>query len=461
MRPIPGFILCALATASPALAAPEPPALSLGGYSRVRVMSQLNYDLDATTPTDSWLFFSDIRSYLNLEAKLDRARLFSSVDLAGSDWDEGAVLGYDNPTRQRPLQLQARQLFLEYDFDALGLRATIGRMPARLGNGIVSAINRDGLRLAKSLPDLGPFQKANLTAVAVRGAKGNTLWASQSPIPPGATSDPGNSNTRVSNDPNGWAHELNTYVLAYNAAFPGPDDRFQAFVAQQQDTTQNGVYPQKRFLDLNWAGTRGPFELGGEAIHLSGQGPTAAGSRPTLGSYALFLKGAYRLDGLELGVWAGRGGGDNTPADGINGNFQSLFIDESAFVANDLFGDDLHGFDGTDASIGRGAGLANVTFVQPRLSYRFTPDLSASLFYTKHLATVPQAAGSGVLGTRPATGAGPAWNIGDEADLRLSYRWGATTFYGVVSTFVPGDVYPEPGFASAAHRLELGTELRF
>lgn len=439
--------------------APTSPEITLGGYNRVRLMSQLNYDLNAASAQDNSVFFTDIRSYITLAAKHDAARFVSSFDLAGTDFDQGAIMGYDNPARQRLFNVQVRHLFVDYAFQPIGLTATLGRQPARVGYGIVSSINRDAFKLVKTLPEAaGP--KANVTGVWVRGGKGDTLWPNHLPVPPDLQPVAGRSAPAIVNDPNGAWHELNAFVLQYNVQ-PAPGSRLQVFGAQQVDLSQNEVYPKKRYVDVNGEVEFGGLTLGGEAVWAGGESPAANGNRTQLNSFALMAMSEYQAGPFSLGLMAGRGGGDNDPGDGVNANFQSLFIDESHFLYNNLFGNDLWGFNGTDAGIGRGAGLANVTFIRPHVSYRFTPDLTSSLSYTKHLATAPQKAGSGVLGNVPTTQTAIATNIGDEVDLGVSYMWNRTNFYGIASTFVPGDIFASTGFANAAHKIEVGTEFKF
>ena len=70
-------------------------------------------------------------------------------------------------------------------------------------------------------------------------------------------------------------------------------------------------------------------------------------------------------------------------------------------------------------------------------------------------------AGSGVLGKTATTSSALASDIGDEVDARVAYKLGVATLYGAASTFVPGNVYAAPGFANAASKLEIGTEVRF
>lgn len=464
----------------PALAAPEPfpnlppttplvvpatlelsPQVKLGGYNRVRVMNTFNYDLNAATPLDAYAPWTDVRSFLNLEAALANVKLVSGVDIAGTDWDEGFFMGNDNSARQRPVSLMLRHLYVDYKLPELGLSASLGRQPARLGHGFVSSINRDSFRLAKTLPDLGPLTGNSLAAVWVRGAKGNTVWADHLPVPTGATVAPGRSGTTVVNDPNGASHDLATYALVWNTV-PAPDTKLQAFAIQQIDSSGAGVYPSKRFFDLNGEVNAGALKLSGEAVYLGGLSPQApAGRRQTLDSFAVFAAAAYQLGAFDLGLMAGRGGGDVDAGDGINNNFQSLFVDESAFAFNHLFGDDLHGFDGTDAGIARGAGFANMTFLQPYVTFRPAPDLSTTLSYTRQLTTAPVRAGSGVLGAGATTQTAAVNDVGDEVDLRVSYKWGATNFYAAGSTFVPGNVFANTGFTNAAHKLEMGTEVRF
>lgn len=451
-------------TSSPSVVAT--PTITVHGYDRVRVMSHFNYDLDAAAPSDNWLFFTDMRGWLGIEAGWDRAKLVVNTDLAGSDFDQGAVMGFDASTRQRPMQLMLRHLYLDYAMPELGMGASIGRQPARLGFGIVSAINRDAFKVSRALGDLGPLAKSSLSVSAVRGAKGNTLWPDHLPAPSaGVTIQKGMSGAvqgaSVTNDPDGSWHELGTYVLAYSAAPLG--QRLQAFFAQQIDSSQAAMYPSKRYLDVNGDANIGPVNLGLEGVWLSGVGPSAAttGQRPDLRSYALFGTMRYTREALDFGLMVGRGGGDNDPTDNVNNGFQSLFIDEQSLAYNQLFGNDLHGFDGTDAANGRGAGFNNVTFLQPNLSWRLNADVTADLAYTYHLASVPQRVGAGVLGVIPTANPATTSDIGSEVDARLSWKLGPTTLYGAVATFIPGEIYAKSGFANAAQKVEIGTEVRF
>lgn len=461
-----------LLTAAPALAqtpapaAVAPPTINVHGYNRVRVMSNFNYDLDAAAVTDNWLFFTDMRGWLGVEAGWDRAKLVVSTDLAGTDFDEGAIMGFDSSARQRPMQVMLRHLYLDYAMPELGMTAIVGRQPARLGLGLVSAINRDAFKLTRALGDLGPLAKSALTVSAIRGGKGNTLWPDHLPAPSAnVTIQKGMSGAvqgaPITNDPDGSWHELGTYVLAYSAAPLG--QRVQAFFAQQIDMSQAAVYPSKRYLDINGDTNIGPVAMGLEGVWLSGVGPAAAstGQRPDLRSYALFGTMRYTHEALDFGFVVGRGGGDNDATDNVNNGFQSLFIDEQSPAYNQLFGDDIHGFDGTDASIGRGAGLNNVTFLQPNVTWHLSPDVTANLGYTYHLASVPQRVGAGVMGLAPTTNTDTTSDIGSELDARVSWKIGPTNLYGAAATFVPGGIYAKPGFANAAHKLEIGTEVKF
>lgn len=432
--------------------------LKVTGYNRARLMSEWNYDLDAGTAQDAFRPFLDLRSTIGLEAALDRLKVVTSVDLAGSDFDEGLIWGWDNPTRQRPSVLNLRHLYLDYAVKDAGFQATIGRQRAHLGLGIVSSINRDSIKLTQQLGTWGPLGPSNVTAVWVRGADGNTQWPGHMPVPPGIPVATGSSAATTTNDATGATHDLNALVLSYNA-IPAPGHRLQVFGAQQFDSSSTGAYPQKRYADVNYEGTFGPFRGGVELIHLSGQAPAATtGLRQALESYAGFLTGTYALGPIDLGLTLGQGGGDGNATDNVNGNFQSLFTDEGALAFNHLFGDDLWGSNGTDAGIGRGVGLANVTFLQPSLGWRISERAEARISYTKHWATSPRVAGSGIFGTPSAAGTS---DIGDEVDLRLGHLVGSSLIYGATSVFVPGNVFPAPGTGNAAYKLELGTEVRF
>jgi hypothetical protein len=290
-----------------------------------------------------------------------------------------------------------------------------------------------------------------LALVAARGGKGITQWSDGAPAPPGAAIAPGRAATTTVNDPGGSPHELDVLVAVLDGTMGG-GVRYQAFAAQQLVLIEESSLPARRYLDLNAEARWGGLVLAAEA---------AAMTAASVDGAMAYASACYALGPLEVGLQAGRGSGDADPAAAPHHAFQSLFLDETAFAFDPLFASELHGYDGTDAANARGDGFANVTFLRPCLTWHPHPDAAIGVGYTRVLATEARPAGAGLVGDKPGLGTRRSVNAGDGLDLRASYRWGASTWYALAAAFVPGDLYPAPGMANVASKLEVGTEVRF
>jgi hypothetical protein len=177
--------------------------------------------------------------------------------------------------------------------------------------------------------------------------------------------------------------------------------------------------------------------------------------------YLIYLDGNFNVGkNYKVGLSFGRGSGDDDPTDNFNRNFGSLFMDETGFTYTNLYADDVHGYDGTNASVGRGAGFANTTFAQLHGEVRPNERLRLELSYTWLRVTEPQPVGSGVLGLKPPTGAGVTKHIGSELDFDADYSLTKDTRLFLRSGFFfPGRIFGVS--ASSAQKIELGVETSF
>jgi Alginate export len=137
-------------------------------------------------------------------------------------------------------------------------------------------------------------------------------------------------------------------------------------------------------------------------------------------------------------------------------------MDETGFRYNNLFADDIHGFGDIVASLGRGSGFANVTFVQPHVTFypRKEKNLVIDFSFTFHRATRARMEGTGVLGALPRASNRLTSNIGSEFDLNVEYlhKENVRPFIRF-GGFWPGNIFGPQ--AARAIKLEGGIEFRF
>lgn len=448
--------------------------LDVHGLLRIRLNGYANFDLDKQDRRDDFLRFFDARSYLDLRVQKGPFAFVSSVDLAGNEFNDGAILGNDQPplgaAGLRELELRVRQVAFEYHGP---VRIEMGRIPHQLGQGIVTHIFRDSIRVARIV---GPV---TLVGSWVFGGEGVTRV------------DPLDASPGVENSPIGTAENLDAFLVLGNWS-PRPAHRLQTFVAWQVDTTFNDRNPEKVFLDLNGSGALGRLGYAFELVYEGGQTPAAGtralatdvlptGPRQDNRATLIFLTAGYQLVGTPpptqpvvyqianrvrppgtLGLRIGRGSGDDNPTDRHQKHFENLFMDETGFTYTFLFSDDLHGFTGRAADLRRGSGFANVTFVQPYLQFRLVPALNVFGSYTYLRATRGQPLGAGILGVGAVLP--PAIrrtrNIGHEVDLLIDHDVDpAVRLFAYGGVFVPGKIFDLA--AARAWKVEIGVEYRF
>ena len=411
--------------------------VALSGYLRIRDTGEFNFDLEDAADADEAVTFYDVRSYVSVAVRRKPFGGLLSLDLAGDEFNDGVVLGNEDPAFVREIELKIRHLWVEYDGV---VHARLGRLPGQAGHAIVSHIIRDAFRVWK---DAGPVT-ANFSLI-----KGGESLAVA----------PGSRKPRALNPPGGDDDDLDAVHFFLELELD-PESKGRLEFLRHFDSSPDDRFPEKQYLDLNAGGKVGRISYAAEVAYMFGRTPAAGGRHLDHRAYLVYLDGAYRWGILAPGFRFGLGSGDDNPADDRQENFQNLFMDETGFRYTNIFADDIHGFDGTGASLANGAGFANVTFFQPRLGARPLPALSLAASLTFLLATVDRVEGSGPLGDRPATGSGLTRQVGQEVDLNATYRldrYGSLFLF--LGWFTPGRVYGEA--ADDAFKAEVGIEVRF
>lgn len=199
--------------------------------------------------------FYDFRSYLTTKIEKKEVSLVMSFDLAGDDFSdpEGAILGNSidadstagGPavTRDTNWDLRVRRLYLSYNGP---VKFAAGRLPAKVGHGIMVNTIRDS---AKLIIPLKPFV---IGGVLVKG--GETF--------PNAVS----SDLSGEND-----NDLDAYLLfgKYKR------DNFTATLSYviQDDSRKDRGFPEKQFTNLSADGSVGNLSYQLEGIYYGGKTP--------------------------------------------------------------------------------------------------------------------------------------------------------------------------------------------
>lgn len=491
----PGFMECApepqLHLEAPLPAEGQDWQLELQAYNRVRFNVYDNFSDTQFAPDgglqhgssasfntarkeDDRLRFSTLRGYATAAIKKGAFMAVASLNYAGNNFNDGVLLGNDRPPMgpagQREFQIDTQLLYLQYNGWA---QLRLGRQMNHVGNGIVGHIVRDSVTALRQWTD-----RFSTQVTYVMGAMGRSI-----PNSGGA----GISQTTLQklNTPSETEEGLDGAMLIFNYR-PASMNRLQLFVWRMWDTTHGGSYKQNQYVDANGSGRVGPLDYAFEYVYLTGTSPIVSENsalmngrrernrahvayldlRHTFGVSAL-LPG--RPDLFSLGAAFGYGSGDDDPDDGVNRNFDSLFLDETAFRYNFLFSDDIHGFNGRGFDSRRGSGFTNVTFVQPYAIVRPAPNFQARFGWTLLRASVAQPAGTGVLGPSPllhpalsysqtAVG-GPTKDVGQEVDVLMDYVYGPVRLFSHFGMFLPGRLYAP--FQDHALKYEFGIEYRF
>lgn len=436
------FACVVLGSSTPAMAQlvvrVENTELAVSGYLRMRGTGEFNFDLTGSTRADRAVTFYDVRSYVTLEIRRRPIGALFSLDLAGDEFNDGAVLGNENPSLLRDFDAKVRHLWIQYD----GIfHARLGRQPAQAGQGIVTHIIRDAFRVWK---EVGP---ATFSFNLIKG--GESMEAA-----------PGSARPRAVNPPGGEDDDLDAFHFFTNLETGhGSSVRFE--VLGQSESSANDRFPEKLYFDLNASGKLGShLSYAAEFAYMGGRTPDFGQGRLDNRAYLVYLDAAYEWETISPGFRFGLGSGDDDRTDRRQENFQNLFMDETGFLYTNIFADDIHGFDGTAASLANGSGFANVTFFQPRLAVRPLPSLTATGLLTILRATKDRVEGTGPLGNRPATGTRITGDVGTEVDLNVVYNVDRqVTVFGFLGWFRPGLVYGSA--ADDALKAEVGIAFRF
>ncbi len=410
---------------------------SVDGYLRFRGNSYVNYDLNAGSQQDNLNDFITVRSFVNMHVQQNKIKALLSLNLAGSEFDDGFFWGNDNPAQVRNWNASIQYLYLDYT-GAVKVRA--GRMPAGFGNGIVAHTTRDGIKVSKKI------DKFAIAAVWFKGGEGISTAGIQ------------DASLEVVNDSTGSDHDLDAVVIPM-MYFYAPKSRLQFVIARLFDSRADEGFPEKMFLNLNVIGQASDFSYAAEIALLRGETPfnAAMGRRLDYNAHMIFLKGVRRFGQFSFGSVFGTGSGDKDPTDTQVQNFQNLFMDETGYHFTHLFSDDLHGYTGENKDLGKGSGFGNVTFYQLFGSVRPSNKVEISLSGTIMRTTEPRDLGTGIYGTNISDDV--THDIGQEFDASARIHLTEQSqllFSGAV--FFPGDIYQG---RDTAYKLETGIAVTF
>lgn len=434
---------------------------------------------DTTAPAfdgrdDRGLYFFDLRAWLGLDLLSRPWGLGIRLDIAGNDFNDGGILGNDTdvtnsnlglgPAGLRDFDVDLGELRLFYEDG--GWRAEVGRLPNGWGHKIVSSIHRDSVRVSKKV-EAWTFTANYVTA-------GQSARASD--VDEGVTGD----DSAVKHT-TGSIGEFDA-VGASVRHEPSKECRTQLNFAKQIDSTRDGRFPEKLFVDLAGFYESDPWESSFEAVYLTGKGSRSAvvGERPDYNAYMGFTSIRCRIGetGLKAGLAAGIGSGDSTPFSDENNGFESLFTDETGYAYTCIYADDLHGYNGSSVSVRRGSGFSNTWFLQPNLRWLASEGVLVGASYTFLRAVREQPEGSGPLGPSIApppgrgnygldpamrvdpAGADKTREIGSEVDLFAEFRVSKHVRIPVnLGLFFPGDIFGDD--ARTAVKFDLAWEFKF
>ncbi len=396
--------------------------------------------------------FYDFRSYVSTEIKKDQFSIVIAVDIAGDDFSdpEGAVFGNAMDANSAPggpavtrdslWDLRTRYLYLNYDGF---VKASVGRLPAKIGHGIVVNTIRDSAKVVK------PLKAYVIGGVIVKG--GETIPNPVGPDPEG----------RNDND-------LEAFLIF--GKYKVKNLAVQLTYAFQKDSRRDQGFPEKQYLDLTADGSSGRLSYQLEAAWFGGETPfkAAKGQRLDNDAWMGYAKLQYALPDISsgVGVAAGYGGGDNDPTDNDQSDFQSLFMNAIGFHIANIYGNDIHGYDayrpGTPGADGNnaGAGFANTTFFQLSAFHKPNDKLKIEGILSYFIASEDQLIGEGVLlhpndGTAAPGETERSDDIGWEADLNFNYKvTDSFSFYTRLGYFSAGDIWGRS--ASSAKKAQGG-----
>ncbi len=383
--------------------------------------------------------FYDFRSYLTAKIKKEQVSLVISVDLAGDDFSdpEGAILGNSIDVTSAPggpaverdsnWDLRIRHLYLNYNGF---VNFSAGRLPAKVGHGIMVNTIRDSAKLIKS------FNPITIGGVLVKG--GETF-------PNAVSSDP-----LAEND-----NDLDAYLVF--GKYKQENFAVTLSYVIQDDSRMDSGFPEKQYVNLAADGSSGNFYYQLEGIYYGGKSSFNAtkGTRLNNNGWLGYGNLQYALPSYHsrVGVAIGYGSGDNNSTDNTQSDFQSLFMNNNGFNIANIYGNDIHGYDsylpGTAGSDGNnaGAGFANTTFFQVSAMKQVTDSFDIDGNFTYFVASEKRVIGEGVLfhdndGDAAAGETEKSNDIGWEADLNLQYKitdW--FSFHTRFGYFSPGKIW--------------------
>lgn len=453
--------------------------IQIHGYARPR----FNYydDLitlgrDTTAPNfrgkdDRNLYFFDLRAWLSLTLLSKPWGLVIKMDLGGNDFNDGGMMGNDTdvvnsnlglgPAGLRDFDADIGELFVF--FEDAGWKVEIGRLPTNWANGIVTRTHRDSIRVAKKI-DAWTFK-----AGYVSGGQSATAADPTG----GVTGD--DSGVKFTT---GTIGEFGTVGVSAGVEF-SKDCRSEVTFGQQIDSTSDQRFSQKTFVDVSTSCAAAPWDVAVEACYLGGKGARSAtlGKRTDFEAYLAFAR--VRVDvegtGLKPGLLLGIGSGDSTPSNEENNSFESLFVDETGYAYTSIYADDIHGYNGSSASIRRASGFANTWFLQPGLRWAPTETLAFTASFTFLRAVRRQFEGTGPMGLSfagrgnygldpamrvDATGTKRTRDLGYEIDVSAEHVASKHVRLPLnVGVFRPGDIFGHG--ARTAVKFDLGVEYRF
>jgi len=418
--------------------------ISFSGIGRIEATLEHNFRelTDIGGPSDKSVAdnsFYDFRSYVKTEIRKEKFSIVIDVDIAGDDFSdpEGAVFGNGIDANSAPggpavtrdtlWDLRTRHLYLKYDGF---VKASAGRLPTKLAEGILVSTIRDSAKVVK------PWKRYAIGGVVVKG--GET-------IP-----------NEVGSDPEGDRdNDLEAYVLF--GKYKVKDLAVQLSYAFQIDSRKDQGFPEKKYVNLTADGSTGRLSYQLIGTWFGGQTPfnAAKGQRLDNDAWQGYAKLQYALPDSRSGIGAavGYGGGDNNPDDNKQSNFQSLFMNAIGFKIANIYGNDIHSYDayipGTAGSDGNnaGGGFANTTFFQLSAFHQFNDKLKIDGVFSYFIATEDQLVGEGVLlhandGTAAPGETERTNDIGWEADLNFDYTiTDSFSFYTRLGYFSSGDIW--------------------
>ena len=409
---------------------------AIDGFVRFRGNRYYNFDLNQQSVQDNVRDYMSVRSFVNLGVKQGDFNALLSLNLAGSEFDDGFFWGSEEGAPLQPWNTSIQYLVLDYKGV---VDARLGRMPAIIGNGIVGHSTQDGLRIRKDINDF---------SVTGYWFKGDEVLRA-------------NTNTGspfIYSDSTGGARDLDVLMVPVEWRL-NASSKVELVFARQFDSRPDQGFPQKMFFDVNLKTTLDQITYDAEFAILRGETPFNAFNlqRNKFQAYMLYLSTYYEQGQAGIGWSVGYGSGDREPSDGIDKNFQSLFLDETGYHYTHIFSDDLHGFTGNTGDLARASGFGNVTFFQVNGSIKPHPSFMLRGYATLLRASQARDVGTGIFGTN--TSDNLTRKIGYEVDLMTEYLFTEySSLFLSTGLFLPGEIF---AYQDLAYKVTTGVAIWF